>query len=78
MANRTGIAAYRITAQQNYSGIIDSEIVNTDANTTVNIYTPAGVCVATHTTIHSAKQTLNKGIYIAKSSTSRPYKFIVK
>jgi hypothetical protein len=78
MACRGGIAAYRITAEarNNINTGIESVTINND--TTVDIYSLAGVCVANSTTITAAKQSLAKGVYIAKSSNATPCKFIVK
>lgn len=78
MANRAGIAAYRITANDGNNLNIDTEFTKIGNDTNVDIYTIAGSCIAINTTISSAKQTLAKGIYIAKSATAKPCKFIVK
>jgi hypothetical protein len=78
MANRSGIAAYRITAEAQSNINTGVKLTTIDNDTTVDVYSLAGVRVAVNTTIASAKQSLANGVYIAKSQNAIPCKFIVK
>jgi hypothetical protein len=78
MANRGGIAAYRITAEAQSNINTGVKLTTIDNDTTVDVYSLAGVRVAVNTTIASAKQSLANGVYIAKSQNATPCKFIVK